>query len=89
MDRLPVKRAVGGSSSRTIRTSLRQPGDISEHLKRLIEGRDNEEIISFLEESEQSSDSHEHFKVERLITFNYPYNDVFFPEGCASADNFK
>ena len=72
MDRLSISRAVGGSGSRTIRTSLRQPGDISEHLKGLIEGRDDAEIISFLEESEQSSDSHEHFKVERLMIFNHP-----------------
>ena len=63
MERSSISRAVGGSTSRTIRTSLRQPEDISERLKTLIEGRDNNEIISFLEESGQSPYSHEHFKV--------------------------
>ena len=41
--------------------SLRQPGETGEELKKLIDGRDNDEIIRYLES--QSSDCMENFKV--------------------------
>ena len=49
----------GGPSSRIIRTSLRQSGEISDQLKKLIDGRDNDDIISYLE-SQRSSNFQEY-----------------------------
>ena len=89
MDRLSIIRATGGSISRTIRTSLRQPGDISEHLKGLIKGRDDAKIITFLEESEESSASNEDFKVGKLHTFHLLYHNISYPDCYSSADNYE
>ena len=64
--------SLGASSgSRIIRVSLRQSGEISEHFKRLIDSRDDDEIISYLE-AEQSSRNQD-FKVGSLLV------DLFLP----------
>ena len=59
MRRLRVAKTM--VNSRTIRMSLRQPGETGEELKKLIDGRDNDEIIRYLEP--QSSDGMKYFKV--------------------------
>ena len=59
MSRLRVANAM--ADSRTIRMSMRQPGETGEELKKLVDGRDNDEIIKYLES--QSSESLEYFKV--------------------------
>ena len=59
MSRLRVAKKM--VDSRTIRMSVRQPGETGEELKKLIDGRDNDEIIRYLES--QSSDCMKYFKV--------------------------
>ena len=49
------------ADSRTIRMSLRCAEDTGEELKKLIDGRDNDEIIKYLES--QSSECMKYFKV--------------------------
>ena len=67
MNRLRSLRTFSGS--RIIRISLRQSGDISEHFKRLIDSRENDEIVSYLE-AEQSSGNQD-FKVDTLYADFY------------------
>ena len=64
-----LKTFRGGPSSRIIRTSLRQSGEISDHLKKLIEGRDNDEIIDYLES--QRSSNFQEYKVGNLFALPY------------------
>ena len=59
MSRLRVAKKM--VDSRTIRMSVRQTGETGEELKKLIDGRDNDEIIRYLES--QSSECMKYFKV--------------------------
>ena len=60
MSRLKVARTM--AESRTIRMSMRhEPGEMEQGLKKLIDERDNDDIIKYLES--QSSNSNEQFKV--------------------------
>ena len=68
MNRLKVERPM--ADSRTIRTSMREPEDIGQELKTLIDGRDNDEIINFLE-IQSSFQVQEQFKVFSLARLIY------------------
>ena len=68
MSRLKIKRTL--ADSRTIRTSMREPEDIGQELKTLIDGRDNDEIINFLE-IQSSFQVQEQFKVFSLARLRF------------------
>ena len=94
MSRLKIKRTL--ADSRTIRTSMREPEDIGQELKTLIDGRDNDEIINFLE-IQSSFQVQEQFKVFSLARLrfspdcmvSYSYKSFPFPVGGASVISSK
>ena len=71
MNRLKVERPM--ADSRTIRTSMREPEDIGQELKTLIDGRDNDEIINFLE-IQSSFQVQEQFKVFSLARLIFSFD---------------
>ena len=85
MSRLRVAKKM--VDSRTIRMSVRQPGETGGELKKLIDGRDNDEIIRYLES--QSSNCMNYFKVILgivVLVVRKKFIAMLFSVCCASTD---